>query len=610
LRLQLSRTLPSVRIQEFLPPYPGDPAPRLPDLKELYKKLDRPVRELAGRFGADPDGAVGSNSWVVAGARSASGKPLLANDPHLGLTAPPVWYFAHLHAPGLDAIGATLPGVPGIVLGRNARIAWGFTNTGPDVQDLYIEKVDAAGNYLTPEGARPFEWHHETIKVRGAPDESLAVRVSRHGPVISDVLNPAALDALPRGHVVAMAWTALASDDLSVQGALKLALAGDWPSFLVATSDFHAPQQNISYADVEGNIGFIAAGRVPVRKPGNDLKGLAPAPGWEARYDWAGYVPFNELPRRYNPASQAIVTANHKIVPPGYQPHITFEWQPPYRANRIEFLLNQRNNHSIGTFARMQADVLSLAAQALLPHLLAAEPRTAEARQALELLSAWDGTMAAERAEPLILVAWWRELARAIYADELGDAFARNWSARAVFLENVLAGRNGQARWCDDGRTPQPERCDELLAASLEQALAGLRERYGTDPAGWKWGEAHIAHHPHRPLSAVRALGRFLDIRVPTPGDAFTVNVGRSDFHHPTEPFASRHAASLRALYDLADPQASLFIHSGGQSGNPLSAHYRAFAEAWARGEYVPMVSERSRLEAAGVQRLVLLPLK
>jgi penicillin G amidase len=610
LRLQLSRTLPTARIQEFLPPYPGDAAPRLPDLGALYANLGKPARELAERFAADPDGAVGSNSWVVSGARSASGKPLLANDPHLGLTAPPVWYFAHLHAPGLDAIGATLPGVPGIVLGRNARIAWGFTNTGPDVQDLYLEKVDLAGNYLTPQGARPFEWHHEILKVKGAPDEPLAVRVSRHGPVISDVLSPGALDTVPGSHVVAMAWTALATDDLSVQGALRLAQASDWQSFLVAASDFHAPQQNISYADVEGNIGFIAAGRVPVRKPGNDLKGLAPAPGWDARYDWAGYVPFNELPRRYNPASQAIVTANQKIVPPGYQPHITFEWQPPYRANRIESLLNERTNHSVGTFARMQGDVVSLAAQALLPRFLAAEARSDEARQALQLLSAWDGTMAAARPEPLILVAWWRELARAVYADELGDAFARNWAARAVFLEQVLAGRNGQERWCDDARSPATETCAALLSEALEQALAGLRARYGSDMEDWNWGEAHIAHHPHRPLSAVRTLGTYLDIRVPTPGDAFTINVGRSDFHHPVEPFASRHAPSLRALYDLADPQASLFIHSGGQSGNPLSRHYRAFSEAWARGEYVPMVSERPRLEAAGVQRLLLVPLR
>ncbi len=605
LRMRLSRTLPVARIQEFLPPYPGDPPAGLPDLKELYGKMERQTRELAEGFGIGGDmpgdGALGSNNWVVGGARSASGKPLLANDPHLGLAAPPVWYFAHLNAPGIDVIGATLPGVPGIVLGRNERIAWAFTNTGPDVQDLYIEKIDAAGNYLTPDGPRPFTVFAETIKVKGAADEQLKVRVSRHGPVISDVVR-AALDAVPRGHALALAWTALAEDDPSMQAGLKIARAADWAGFLEAARDLHAPQQNALYADVDGNIGFIAAGRVPVRKPANDLKGLAPAPGWDARYDWAGFIPFSELPHAYNPAGAAIVTANQKIVPPGYQHHISFDWQPPYRANRIQQLLDAERKHTVRSFARMQGDVVSLAARELLPALLKTMPRSGEAGRALKMLAAWDGTMAAGRAEPLILAAWWRELARALYADELGESFLRNWGPRAVFVANVLAGRNGQARWCDNVHTKAVETCDELLSGSLEKALSDLRLRYGTDVARWNWGEAHVALHAHRPFSRL-ALARFFDIRVPSGGDGYTVNVGRSDFFEEVEPFANRHAPSLRAIYDLADPQASLFIHSGGQSGNPLSSHYRAFSAAWARGDYIPMLTDRHRLEAAGVQR-------
>jgi len=607
LRMRLANTLPTARIQEFLAPYPGDAPAPLPDLKELYRNLDKPVRELAERWGSDPDFAAGSNNWVVGGARSASGKPLLANDPHLGLSAPPVWYFAHLHAPGIDVIGASLPGVPGIILGRNERIAWAFTNTGPDVQDLYLEKIDAAGRYLTPEGSRAFTVLTETIKVKGAADERLSVRVSRHGPVISDVL-PQALEAVPRGHALAFAWTALAEDDLTAQFGLKVMRATDWTSFLEAARDFHAPQQNMLYADVAGNIGFIAAGRVPVRKPANDLKGLAPAPGWDARYDWAGFIPFSELPRSYNPAAAAILTANHKIVPPGYQHYLTSEWEPPYRARRIAALLDAERAHTRASFARMQSDAVSLAAQELLPKFLAAKPKTEEARRALQALSAWDGTMAMERAEPLILVAWWRALARAIYADELGEAFTRNWSPRATFIASVLEDRDGQSRWCDDVRTKPVESCDEILSASLEDALTDLRRRYGADPARWKWGEAHPAHHAHRPFSRVPWLAPVFDISVPSVGDAYTINVGRSDFDDPSEPFASRHAASLRAIYDLADPQASVFIHSGGQSGNPLSAHYRSFTAAWARGDYIPMITERPRLEKAGVQRLVLAP--
>jgi penicillin amidase len=258
----------------------------------------------------------------------------------------------------------------------------------------------------------------------------------------------------------------------------------------------------------------------------------------------------------------------------------------------------------------MQADVVSLAARELLPKLLSFEGRSAQARRALAALARWDGTMSADRAEPLILVAWWRELARAIYADELGDAFARNWSARAVFLGNVLANVDGQARWCDDVRTKAVETCAQVLSASLEKSLQDLDQRYGADMAKWKWGEAHAAHHTHRPFTRVRWLAWLFDFEVPTPGDAYTVNVGRSDFDNAAAPFESRHAASLRAIYDLADLQRSLFIHSGGQSGNPLSSQYHAFTDAWAAGEYIPMVTERSRIEAGGVQRLVLAPRK
>jgi penicillin amidase len=420
----------------------------------------------------------------------------------------------------------------------------------------------------------------------------------------------AALAAVPRGHALAMAWTALAEDDLTMQAGVRMQRARNWQEFLAALRHLHTPQQNVTYADVDGNIGFVAAGRVPIRKLANDLKGLAPAPGWDLRYDWAGWVPFDELPRAFNPPSGSIVTANHKIVPQGYPHWITSEWQPPYRARRIEALLQQTRKHDAASFGRIHADVVSLAMRELLPFFRSTQPNDEKAAQAIKLLSAWDGSMAADRPEPLIAAAWWRELARALYADELGDAFRTNWLTRAVFMGNVLANRGGQARWCDDLRTRRAESCGELLSASLDKALADLSRRHGDDMALWRWGEAHAAQHRHRPFSRNALLASWFDINVPTPGDAYTVNVGRSDFNDEQAPYANRHAASLRAIYDLADLQRSLFIHSGGQSGNPLSRHYRAFAEAWARVEYIPMLSERRRLEADGVQRLVLAPRK
>lgn len=613
LRMRLSRTLPLSRIHEFLPPYPGDAPPAVRDLSDVYDGLEREPPRLAehetGSISRSselllPAHPGASNSWVISGAHSSSGKPLLANDPHLGLTAPSVWYLAHLHAPGLDAIGATLPGVPGVLVGQNRRIAWGSTNTGADAQDLYLEKLDTAGNYLTPEGPRAFETIEETIRVKGSADETLQVRVSRHGPVISDVAREA-LELTPRGHAMALAWTALAEDDLSMQAALGVARAQNWAQFEAALRFLHAPQQTITYADVEGNIAFLAAGRVPLRKRENDLKGLAPAPGWDARYDWTGYLPFEDLPRAFNPPAGLLVSANHKITPPEYRHHITFEWQPPYRARRIEALLAAERGHSVASFARIQLDTVSLGMRELLPHLLATPPGSAAAREALQMLATWDGTMAAARPEPLIAVAWWRELALALYADELGEAFRENWSPRAPFVEGVLRTRSA---WCDDVRSRPTEACGQRLSDSLDKALAELERRFGDDPRAWRWGEAHRAWHRHRPLSRNALLARFFDVTVPSAGDAYSINVGRSHFGDDTAPYASRHAASYRAIYDLADPQGSVFIQSAGQSGNPLSPHYRAFAQPWSQGEYIRAVTERSALEAGGARRLVLSP--
>jgi penicillin amidase len=625
LRMRLARTLPLARIHEFLPPYPGEKYPELPELGAFYRSMEQPGVKLAAEnpnrenpnrdsphLTANGDSpylvgneGVGSNNWVVSGARSATGKPLLANDPHLGLSAPAVWYFAHVKTPEFEAIGASLPGVPAIILGHNTHFAWGFTNTHPDVQDLYLERLDGAGGYLAPEGPRAFTRHDELIRVKGGEDVRLQVRESRHGPVISDV-SPAAQEAAPRGHVLALRWTALLEDDRTMQAAVKLAGATDWPEFLRALRDFHAPQQNVVYADRAGNIGFVAAGRVPVRRPEHDLHGLAPAPGWLAKYDWAGFIPFAELPHAYNPPAGQVVTANQRITPPGYTRFITAEWRPPFRAERIAELLRAVPTHSIGSFARIQGDVVSLPARALLPRLLETRPASEEARRALGLLAGWDGTRAVDRPEPLILWAWWRELARAIYADELGEAFRGSWRARARFLTAVLNDADGQGRWCDDVRTAAPEGCAAVLAASLETALAELRRRHGADMAAWRWGAAHEAYHAHRPFGRVPSLARWFDIAAPSAGDPYTVNVGRPNFSDEARPLASVHAPSLRAIYDLAALDRSLYIHSGGQSGNVLSRHYRSFTDAWARGDYAPMLTERAKIEAGGVKRLLL----
>lgn len=618
LRMRMAQKLDMAQIQAFLPPYPGDAPLHTQDYTGLYRSLAGVTSQLEKVARIAPPSLVegmGSNNWVLGGARSSSGKPLLANDPHLGLTTPALWYFAHLSAPGLNVIGATLPGLPAVILGRTDRIAWGLTNTASDVQDLYIEQVnpDNPAQYRTPDGWADFEQRTETIRVKGEPDVQLAVRATRHGPVISGALplaDRASVDA--RNHVMAFAWTALRPDDLSFQASLRLNRARDWEEFLAATRDFGAPQQNVVYADVAGNIGFVAPARVPIRRRDNDLKGLAPAPGWEARYDWTGFIPFDELPRQYNPMSQQIVTANQKVVSPAYPHFLTSEWVWPYRANRIAALLEGAPLHDMDSFARIQKDVVSLAARELLPLLAKAQPKSEQGRAALKALAGWDGSMDAARYEPLVYNAWLRELSRQLFAKPLGDALMQDfWELRNVHQPalNALRTMDAGNPWCRGGQAVQAlPNCADLLADSLEAALADLRKRYGERMEAWRWGVAHEALSEHRPFSKVPALARYFELRQASPGDAYTVNVGRNNLRDEAAPYANHHAASLRALYDLSDLEKSRFIHSTGQSGNLLSPLYGNFAQRWVDVAYLPMRTIREEVEKEQLGTLSLRP--
>lgn len=613
LRMQLSQKLSPKQIAEFLPPYPGDAPIITPDLSKLYAGLqEEAVRIAAIAPTALPEGA-GSNNWVVNGSKSASGKPLLANDPHLALSAPAIWYFAHLSAPGLNVIGATLPGVPNVVLGHNDRIAWGFTNTGPDTQDLFIEKIDGQNpaNYITPTGSQPFQTMNEIIKVKGQPDVNLAIRVSRHGPIVSEVSKPIGA-ATPKGYAIAFQWTTLRDDDLSIQAGIKMNRANNWTEFRQAARDFHSPQQSMVYADVDGNIGFIAPGRIPVRKAENDLKGLAPAPGWDAKYDWSGFIPFEELPQSFNPPAGQVATANHKITPPGYKHYLTSEWVAPYRADRINAMLAEKALHTIDSFGRIQYDVKSHMVadfKPLFDAISVPDNSSLAVTKAHELVKGWDGEMRRNDTAPLIFEAWYRELTKLVYADELGpDLFKSAWDQRAVFLYHVLKNDGGQGAWCDNITTQVKETCNEISAQALVAAVADLTQRYGNDISTWRWGDAHFALSEHRPFGKQALLSKLFDIRVPTGGDTYSINVGRHNINNEQQPFANRHAASLRAIYDLADLNRSRYIHSTGQSGNRLSVHYADFANLWSSGETLIMTANRSDIEKDVQGRLNLVP--
>jgi penicillin G amidase len=619
LRARLALTLPVERINQLLPPYPGEAPLATADYAALLRslKLGGALTALSAQqidhlqAIAPPSGVegVGSNNWVVAGTHTTSGKPLLANDPHLKITTPALWYFARIEvtgANGFRSAGATMPGLPMVVLGQNEHIAWGFTNTGPDVQDLYLErfKPDDPMQVQTPSGWERVAGVSEDIRVKGADSENLVVRVSRHGPMISDAGGVAGEVAGTEGNApygIAMRWTALDADTDPVAAGLAMSRAKSAAEFVdAATRLWVAPMQNMVVADGAGQIAVVSPGRVPLRQPDNDLKGLVPAPGWDARYDWAGFVPAAQTPRETQPARGWIATANHRVHDAGYPHYLTSEWAPPYRQQRIEQLLRSRAQHSIDDMAAMQADVLSLATQRVLPWLQRARSEHALAGAAQSALKDFNGQMKSDAAAPLIFWAWSRQLVRAVFIDELGGpaVYERVLGARSFrdALEGVL--ERNDAWWCDDKTTAdKAETCEQMSHLALTRALDELQQRFGADVSQWRWGNAHVARSEHRPFSRVKVLARLFEVRVPSGGDSYTVNVGRVGVKPDSttgELYLNEHAPSLRAIYDLGDLSQSRVMHSSGQSGLPWMPHYRSFAADWVRVDYVRLWSPQA----------------
>ncbi|HUQ28540.1 MAG TPA: penicillin acylase family protein [Usitatibacter sp.] len=589
------------RANEIIPPYPGDTALPLPDFRAMYAEVEPAARAL---LAASPstEHAVGSNSWAVSGARSVTGKPILANDPHLGLQAPSLWYLAHISMPAGNVVGGTLPGVPFVVLGRTDQVAWTFTTTNSDTQDLFIEKLAPGdpSSYLSPTGAAKFETREESIRV-GSEVRRITVRTTRHGPVISDAVKTAG-DAAPKGHVLALAWTALTEDNVVARAGFALNRARSIADLHAAMREFTAPHQNVVFADRAGHIGFVAPARLPVRGPG-DIMGRVPVPGWELKYDWRGFLPYEEMPAVADPPSGVIVTANNKITPPGYKPFISVDWFPPYRADRIEELLALEPKHTLSTFARMQADTNSRLARELLAVALAAKPSTPAGLETQALLKGWEGDMRIDSPAPLVFSAWYRELTRLVYADELDEMFKDSWDLRAAFMIRVMKG--DYAKWCDNVRTPAVETCGEQSARAFDVAAEYLAKHHG-ERSTWRWGAVHAAAGDHRPFSFVPVVSQFFTVAPETPGDSFTVDVGHFFIRDEARPFANRHAASLRAIYDLSDLDKSLFMHSTGQSGNFMSPWYSNMAERWAKVDYVTIPTDRNLFRT--VHRLVLKP--
>jgi penicillin amidase len=603
-RLRFANALGRERAAEFMPPYPGDPPYALPDFKSMYAELAPAADAMLAQYPTHEE-AIGSNNWVVDGTMTNTGKPLLANDPHLGLQAPSLWYLVHISTPDANVVGGTLPGVPFVVLGRNDNVAWSMTTTNSDTQDLFVEKVaeNDRASYVTPTGTEKFETREEVIRVKDE-ERRILVRTTRHGPVVTDVIR-GAKEALPKDRVLSLAWAALTEDNGVARALFAVDRAKNGRELVEALRDATAPHQNVVYADREGHVGFIAPARVPVRRADNEAMGRVPVPGWDAKYDWQGFIPFEQLPQYVDPPTHHIVTANNKITPPGYGPFISVDWFPPYRADRIEEMLAAQPKHTIESFEKMQADVQSQLARQMLPFARAAKPETREGQDLQAMLATWNGEMKRDSQAPLAFSAWYRELTRLVYADELGPMFAGSWDQRPPFILAVLKGENGMGHWCDDVNTPGVETCPQLTAKAFDLAAQDLAKRFGK-PASWLWGHAHYATGDHRPFGFVPGLARFFNVDPETPGDSYTVDVGHFFIGDDERPFANRHAPSLRAIYDLADLDRSVYIQSTGQSGNFMSPWYANMADRWARVEYIRIPAKREAIEAA--HRLALHP--
>ena len=550
------------------------------DLAVLYPGYDAKAPVVLGALNdvlpGLPEPMPASNEWVVDGKHSASGKPLLANDTHLGFSAPGVWYLARVETPQETVAGVTSPGEPMIVLGHNTHVAWGFTTTGGDVEDVFVEKLDPADptHYLTPDGSQAFETRTEQILVKGDAPVSLTVRATRHGPVIAD---PGG------GQVLALSATWLQGDDRTPQALWDATHAHDWDDFRNAFKNAVAPEQNIAYADIDGHIGFTAPAVIPVRAHGD---GSIPEPGWTGEYDWTGTVPFDQLPSAADPPSGRFVAANNKIVPDSYPFMITHDWELPYRAERITELLDATPVQTSDTSAAMQADVDSIMARRLLPLMFAGTPRSSAGQEAMRRLKAWDQKMSRDKVEPLLFIAWLREFNRQVLSDKLGPLFDTYWALHPEVIENILTNHPD---WCDNRETPEVETCPQQLGASLDRAMDELARRYGSDMSRWQWGSAHPASFAHPIWSRLPFVADWLALAIPDDGSFDTIDNGTMFVGNDAQPFTALHGPTLRMIVDMAAPDSARFMITPGESGNLFSSHYGDLLQSWRDVRYVSL---------------------
>lgn len=579
------------RIQTLFPPYEGDvtilnaqeiaqipglPQSNIPTLPladnptlatqiEIGQESVESILELSRSLFPSPDA---SNNWVVSGAHTTTGKPFLANDPHLGLGIPSLWHTVHLESPNLEAIGASLPGIPAIVIGHNNQITWGLSNAQVDVQDVYalVEAIPGEA-YFYQGQILPYEFRDETIKVRGGQDIVISVRESVYGPVISD--------ALGIEQPLALRWVSLDEEDDTLEAFLGINRAQNWKEFTTALQSLVAPSENFVYADVEGNIGYIAPGKIPIRNREAGHTGLLPVPG-TGEFDWQGFIPFEELPQVFNPDKGYIVTANNRIAPDEYPYQLSFEWAEPYRAERIEELLLSKDKLSLEDMQAIQLDQVSLLFRDFKPILANMKPileglnprPSRDALRWLNRLLRWDGNLTTKSREGTVFETWYNELTKLVAA-EIGEEFLEGFFAQSVPRFLIQAFTEGDSA-CGDSALDCLTSAAEIFVDVIDSF----------DKKIPRWGKIHQTVFEHPVLDLSR--------QVPFGGDRYTVNVGR---YNP-ETFLMDFGPSYRQIIDLDNREDSLFIHPIGQSGNLFSPFFDNLLDFWQQGEYIPMQTE------------------
>lgn len=570
------------RLFDFDPPVQLTPAPGV-NFAGLSPGL---LHNLVGsdtRIAVPPYYIEGSNNWTVAGALTQSGKPLLANDPHRVLALPSLRYMVHLVAPGWDVIGAGEPGLPGVALGHNQNIAWGFTIFGSDQQDLYLEQLnpDDPEQYRTRQGWARMQKQREAFHVRGGPDVVVDFKFTRHGPVLWQ----------DHTRALALRWVGAEPGTAGYLSSLSTDRARNWPQFVASMRRWKVPSENIVYADTAGNIGEYSVGLSPLRK---NWTGLLPVPGTGA-YEWAGFIPFEQLPHSFNPPAGFVASANHKMIPEKYPYNIGYQWASPYRFRRIAQALQQARANgrklTLGDMEALQNDVLSLPARefvALLRGAVADQPSTAE-----QLLLNWDGSVNQSSAAAALFELALQELHKQVVHQALPQAAwpLAHWGPAQVLAYLSAAGK-GHAQ------------ASRLLRGAVRSAANRLASLQGPDPAKWSWGGLHHAEFRH-PLDAAPGAAAYLDLGpLSRPGDNNTVDATYFD----DDSFEQVAGASYREILDLENWDDSVAVNTPGQSGQPGSPHYSDLLPLWQRGQYFPLAYSRPAVEKQSVDQLVLEP--